>query len=125
MKDKLNLEKFSELVQLKSVEFKISKTWFQLSTERLQHIKNRHLIWWSDYVSWESSYFFTEESITPLLNNIDLSWVVTAKGDKYSITKIYQDIIWFDRISWDTKLVTVIFDKNWNIITAHPGLPTN
>jgi hypothetical protein len=26
MKDKLNLEKFSELVQLKSVEFKISKT---------------------------------------------------------------------------------------------------
>jgi len=107
------------------VENKLLKTWLVLSPEWLQHIKDRHLLWWSLYNPSTSSYFYSESSITTLIKTIDFNWVQPAKNGKYSITKIHKDNIWYDRDSWDTKLLTVIFDDSWNVITAHPGLPTN
>ncbi len=87
------------MARLKAVAFKVAKTGLKISDERLQHIKDRHLVWGELYVPQKSSYFFTEDSIVNLIDTFSINSLKVAKDWKYSITKSFDFNIWFDRVT--------------------------
>ena len=124
LKDKLSVNKFLKEVKLKAITLKISKVGLKLSNANLQHIKNRHLVGWVQFKPWETSYF-NNDNITELINNFEVKAIKEAKFWNFSVTKVFDEYIWYDKSAWvQTKTMSIIFDELWNIITAHPGLPT-
>jgi hypothetical protein len=118
-------DKAKEVIE-KGIVAKMAKITLSLDAKQLQHIKNRHLIWWSEYIAWKTSYFYSNQNIEWLIKKFSTQWWQEAKEGRFSVTKTFPENIGYDRGSWkDTNVMTLIFNSDGSIITAHPWYPTN
>lgn len=97
-----------------------------ISNSRLQHITDRHTLGGSQFKAGKTSYFNDGVDVKNLIqNSVTGEARLNDRGFYEHIVDVGQDI-GVDRVSGrQTSVMSVITDKKGNVVTAHPGKPSN